>query len=137
MEIRYQNNNNSSQLPIWIRWLISAFGIWVADWLVEGIHVESFWYAILAAIVIGLINAVLKPILMLISLPFILLTLGLFLVVINAVLLLVAGDIIPGFSVDGFWPAVWGSLIMSVISWILNANIQNGNGNSGQGISRR
>ena len=122
MEIKYSNTNTGEAVPIWIRWLISAFGIWVADWLVEGIHVENFWYAILAAIVIGLINSIIKPILMLISLPFILLTFGLFLVVINAVLLLVAGDIVPGFSVVGFWPAVWGSLIMSTISWLLNAN---------------
>ena len=79
IEIKYQNHNqNPKPLPIWIRWLISAFAIWVADWLVEGIHVDSFGYAILAAIVIGLINSILKPILMLISLPFILTFLKLF-----------------------------------------------------------
>lgn len=120
MEIRY--TNEPKQVPFLIRILLSAFGIWVADLLVDGIHLENFGYALLAAIVIGLINSLLKPILLLISIPFILLTLGLFLVVINAVLLLLAGDIVPGFAVDDFWSAVWGSLIMSGISWLLNAN---------------
>jgi putative membrane protein len=76
-----------------------------------------------AAAVLGVINAVLRPILLLITLPITILTLGLFVLVINGLMLYIAGSVVEGFHVSGFWPAVFGALFLSVISWIANAFI--------------
>lgn len=117
-----------------IKILGTAAAVYLASRLVGGITVDDFWTAILVGFVLAILNAIIKPILQLISFPLIVLTLGLFLVVINAVLLLLASDIVPDFAVDGFWSAVWGSLIISLVSYILdpprnNDNDQDGNSN--------
>ncbi|MEM0995881.1 MAG: phage holin family protein [Bacteroidota bacterium] len=113
----------------------TALAVYLAATWVNGITVDDFWTAILVALVLALLNAIVKPILQLISIPLIILTLGFFLVVINAALLIFAGDLVPDFTVDGFWPAVWGSLIISIVSYFLDPPRQNnrGDGNSGNG----
>lgn len=121
-----------------IKILGTAFAVYLASRLVTGITVDDFWTAILVAIVLGLLNAVIKPILQIISIPLIILTLGLFLVVINAVLLIFAGDLIADFHVNGFWPAVWGSVIISIVSYLLDPPSQKkNNDNGGNGFSVR
>lgn len=126
-----------------IKWLGTAFAVYLAAELVNGIEVESFWTAIWVGLLLGLLNTILKPLLTVISIPLILLTFGLFLVVINAVLLMFCGDLISDFTVDGFWPAVWGSVIISLVSMLLEPKSpkknddQNGddtNGRSGLSI---
>jgi putative membrane protein len=108
------------------RYIIKLFGtaiaVWVAHWIMpDRIHIDSIGWALVVSFVLGLLNTFIKPLLQLISIPFILLSFGLFLVVINAVLLLFVGDIVPGhhFYVDGFWSAVWGSIIISIVSGLL------------------
>ncbi len=111
-----------------IRWIITSFSLFVAAWLVPGIRVEgNAWgvYAIMA-VILGLINAIIRPILKLLSLPIIILTLGLFLLVINGITLWMASAIAVslfhvGFYVDGFWSALLGALIISIVSMILYA----------------
>jgi putative membrane protein len=112
-----------------IRWAISALSLFTAAWFVPGIHVDDGrgWvvYAIMA-IILGLVNALVRPLLKLLTCPLIMLTLGLFTLVINALTLLISSAIANnwlhvGFYVDGFWPAFGGALIVSVVSIVLNA----------------
>lgn len=90
--------------------------VWVAATLIPGISYEGWQALAIAALVLGILNAILRPILMLLSLPLLLLTLGLFLLVINALVLKLTAWIVPGFEVVGFWSAVGGALIISLIN---------------------
>ncbi|MCD6560605.1 MAG: phage holin family protein [Deltaproteobacteria bacterium] len=103
-----------------LRWLISTASIMLASYLVDGIRVSGFFSALSAAVALGILNAVLRPVLIILTLPLTILTMGLFIFFINALMLLMASGIIPGFDVQGFWPAVFGSLIISIINWILS-----------------
>ena len=111
-----------------IRWIIASFSLFVAAWLVPGIRVEGNAWGVYAlmAVILGLINAIIRPILKLLSLPIIILTLGLFLLVINGITLWMASALAikvfhVGFYVDGFWSAFLGALIVSIVSVILSA----------------
>ncbi|MFA6547371.1 MAG: phage holin family protein [Candidatus Magasanikbacteria bacterium] len=108
-------------MSLLLRWLLGALSLVLVTYLVPGINVASFYTALIAALVLGLINCLVKPILVLLTLPVNILTLGLFTLVINALLFWLAATIVKGFGVAGFWPAFWGALVMSVVSWILNA----------------
>jgi len=112
---------------ILIRLFVNAVALWVAARLVTGIHLnEEFWPIVLVAAVFGIVNALIKPVALLLSLPFLLLTLGLFTLVINAFMLLVTGALVPALVVDGFWPALLGSLIISVVSFLFSALLPDG-----------
>jgi len=106
-----------------IRWLILTVAIIVASYLLEGIHISGFFSAFFAAAALGILNALFMPILILLTLPINILTLGLFTFIINALMLKMASGVIPGFEVYGFWTAVFGSLIISVVSSLLNSFI--------------
>ena len=95
---------------------IVAFGL---SYLLSGIHINNFWSAIVLAIVLAVLNAIVKPILILLTLPLTIVTLGLFLFVINALIILLADNFIGGFSVDGFWWALLFSLLLSIVSSML------------------
>ncbi len=107
-------------MSLLLRWLFSALSLMAVAYLVPGISVQSFYTALIAALVLGLINALIRPVLILLTLPVNILTLGLFTLIINALLFWLAATIVKGFGVAGFWPAFWGALTMSVVSWILN-----------------
>ncbi|MFO7728832.1 MAG: phage holin family protein [Desulfonatronovibrio sp.] len=104
---------------LFIRWLILTVAIVVCAYLIEGIYVSGFLSAILAAAFLGILNALLRPLLLLITLPINILTLGLFTFVINAVLLLMVSGVITGLEIRSFWSALGGALIISLISWVL------------------
>jgi len=106
-----------------LRWLILTVAIIIASYLLEGIHVSGFFSAFFAAAILGILNALFRPILILLTLPINILSLGLFTFVINALMLMMVSGIISGFEVHGFWTAVLGSLIISIISWLLNSFI--------------
>ncbi len=117
------------QRPAWqrllLRWLISSLAIFVAVWLVPGIRFSGpGWHIGVVAVVFGLLNALLRPLLYLLSCPLVILTLGLFGLVINAALLgltsALADQLAISFHIDGFWPAFWGGLVISVVSTILS-----------------
>jgi putative membrane protein len=105
-----------------MRWAITTVGVLVAAHLVRGIHYDhGNWVALLVAtLLLGLLNAFIRPLLLLLSLPLVLLTLGLFMLVINAGLLYLVGRTVRGFHVDTFSAAFWGALIISVVSVFLN-----------------
>ena len=104
-----------------VLWLLNAAALLAVAWLMPSVHVASFGAAMLAALLLGLINALLRPLLLLLTLPVTLLTLGLFILVVNGLLFWLAGSLTNGFSVDGFWPAVFGSLLYSLISTLLTS----------------
>ena len=106
---------------IFIRWLTATAAIVATAYLLDGIQVSGFFSAVFAAAVLGVLNAVLRPVALLLTLPINILSLGLFTFIINALMLKMASGIIPGFDVYGFWNAILGSLLISLISWLLNS----------------
>lgn len=106
-----------------VRWLTLTGAILLASYLLDGIRVEGFLSALGAAAVLGILNAFFRPIALILTLPINILSLGLFTFVINAVMLKMASSVIAGFHVIGFWPAVFGALIISLVSWWLNTFI--------------
>ena len=106
-----------------IRTLVIALGLWVADMLVPGIQAAGPGSLIFAAIALGLINALVRPLIVLLTLPVTLLTLGLFLLVVNAGMLQLADWFVSGFAVDGFFTAVFGAIVVSLVSWIASSFI--------------
>jgi putative membrane protein len=107
-----------------LRTLIAALGLWLATELVDGIEVGSATTLILAALLLGIVNAIIKPIAVLLTLPFTLLTLGLFLLVVNAAMLGLVAAFLPGMGISSFWAAFWAAIIVSFVSWIGNAMFQ-------------
>ncbi|HDQ40360.1 MAG TPA: phage holin family protein [Desulfonatronum sp.] len=106
---------------ILIRWLILTAAVLAAAYLVTGIQVNNFFSALAAAAVLGILNALLRPLLVILTLPITVLTLGLFLVVINALLLMMASGVVGSFHVAGFGSALLGSLVISIVGWLLNS----------------
>ena len=105
-------------MPIILQILWNALGLLLIANYVPGIHVSSFYTAVIAAVVLGLLNAIIRPILLVLTLPITILTLGLFSLIINAALFLFAASFIEGFSVVNFWYALLGSLLMSLVSTV-------------------
>lgn len=102
---------------------LNALSLLVVTWLVPGVYVRSFPVAFIAAIVLGLVNALIRPLLQILSLPITILTLGIFALVINALMFWLASKIAPGFEVVGFSAAFWGALVFSIVSWLTNGLI--------------
>jgi len=101
--------------------LLSGLAVWLASVIVPGMHVESFWPdAVVAALVIALLNAIVKPLLVVLTLPVTILTLGLFLLVVNAGMLMLADAMLDGLKLDGFMPAVLGSIVLSIVSALIS-----------------
>jgi len=113
----------SSPVTLLLTWLINALALLILPYVIPSIKIRGFGTALVVALVLGLINALLKPVLVLLTLPVTLLTLGLFILVINALLFQFAAWLLKGFEVTGFWAAFFGSILYSVISWILSALI--------------
>lgn len=108
-------------MEILIRWLLSSLSIVVTAYLLPGIHVENFLTALVVSVVLGILNAVVKPLLVILTLPITIVTMGLFTFIINALLILLTSLIVHGFVVDGFLWALAFSVILSLVQSILNA----------------
>ena len=102
-------------------WLINALALLAIKYILPSITVDSFVTALIVAVVLGLINTLIRPIFVILTLPVTILTLGLFIFVINGLLFWAVGSFVPGFHVDGFWAGVFGAIIYSIISWALSA----------------
>lgn len=111
-----------------LRALISALALWVASRLLPGLHFTTAGQLVLAAVLLGLVNAIVRPIAFVLTLPITVVTLGLFLLVLNAAMIGLVALIVPGFTISGFWTAVAGALIVSLVSWAASTVI----GNSGR-----
>ncbi len=107
-------------------WLINAVALLAVPYVIPSISVDSFTTALIAALVLGLINAIVRPILVILTLPVTLLTLGLFIFVINGLLFWFVGSFIEGFVVNGFWAGFVGSILFSLVSWALSALVLKG-----------
>ncbi len=107
-------------MVILTRWLIMTCAILTASWILPGIGVDSLKTALIAAAVLGIINAFLRPVLLILTLPLTVLTLGVFAFVINALMIMLVAYFVPGFEVKGFFWAFLGALIVSIVSWIVN-----------------
>jgi putative membrane protein len=103
-----------------IKILLSSFSVIVASWLLRGVEIEDYLTSLLVAFVLAILNMILKPILVFLTIPITILTFGLFLLIINAVIALVASDIVPGFHIAGFWWAVAFSIIVSLLNYLIN-----------------
>ena len=106
-----------------LHWLANALALLALPYLFTTIKVDSFMTALIVALVLGLINTLIRPLLVLLTLPVTILTLGLFIFVINGLLFWAVGSFVPGFHVAGFWAGVFGAIVYSVISWLLSALI--------------
>lgn len=102
-------------------WLVNALALIAVAYLMPSISVNGFVPALIAALVLGLVNAVIRPVLILLTLPVTVLTLGLFILVINGLLFWLVGSFIQGFVVNGFWAGFFGAILFSIVSWLLSA----------------
>ena len=102
-------------------WIINALSLLALPYLFDSIRVDSFYTAMIVAVVLGLVNAIIRPLVILLTLPATILTLGLFIFVINGLMFWFVGTFIKGFTVGGFWPALFGAIAYSVISWLCSA----------------
>ena len=108
---------------IFIRWIILTCAIIITSYLMDGIQVSGFFAAFFGAAILGILNAFFRPVLLLLTLPINILSFGLFTLVINAILLLMVSGLISGFRIHGLWAAIWGSLMISLVSWLLTTFI--------------
>lgn len=106
-------------------WLINTLALFALPWLMDSIQIDSFTTALFAALVLALVNSLIRPILLVLTLPFTVLSLGLFIFVINGLMFWAASEMVAGFHVAGFLSAVGGALLYSVISWALSALLIN------------
>ena len=102
------------------RLLLNGIAIIIAAWLLPGLHLSGTFAALVAGAILGFVNAIIRPVLFFLTLPITLLTLGLFIFVLNALCLGLTAALVPGFDIDGFWWALLGALLVSIVSWILN-----------------
>lgn len=108
-------------MPFLIQWLISTAIIMVSAYVLPGVHVSSWWTAVVVAIVLAVVNALIKPVFVLLTLPITIISLGLFLLVINALMIMLVGLLVPGFKVDGFWWALAFSIVLSVFNLVISS----------------
>jgi putative membrane protein len=111
-----------------LRWAATTVAVMVASAVIHGIHYDTVASLIGAALLLGILNAFVRPFLLILSAPVILLTLGLFILVLNALLLLVVPSVVIGFHVNGFWSAFWGAIVISLVSWVLSAFFRGSDG---------
>jgi putative membrane protein len=106
-----------------VRLLITALGLWVADQLLPGIAFDSTGALIVSALVLGVVNAVIRPILLILTLPLTVLTLGFFILIVNGISLALVAALVPGFHIAGLWSATIGAIIVSLTSWAASSFI--------------
>ena len=110
------------------RWIATTIAVMVAAALIHGIRYDSFGSLIGAALLLGILNAFVRPVLLVLSAPLILLTLGFFILVVNGLMLLLVPSLVHGFHVDSFWSAFWGAIVIGLVSWILSAFFRGSDG---------
>lgn len=106
-------------MPILIYWLLSALAIIITAYILPGVHVATFFSALVVAVILGLINVFIRPLLLILTLPINILTLGLFTFVVNALMIMLAANIVKGFSVDNFWWAMLFSIVLTLVGSLL------------------
>jgi putative membrane protein len=108
-------------LYLLLAWLSNIVALLAADWIFDGVHIGHWWPIILGAAVLGIANTILKPILTLLTLPLVIITLGLAYFAINVLMLAIAEWIAPRFSIDGFWTYIGATIVVSIVNWALHS----------------
>ena len=103
-----------------LSWIINAVALLALPYVMPSITVSSFYVALIVALILGFLNAIIRPVLVLLTLPITVLTLGIFILVINALLFWFVASFVDGFHVGGFWSAFWGAIVYSIISWAVS-----------------
>jgi putative membrane protein len=104
-----------------LRTLLNGIAIIVSAWFIPGVQLTGIVPALFAGVLLGFVNALVRPILLLLTLPFTLITLGLFIFVVNAICFALTAALVPGFDISGFFAAFFGAIVVSLVSWVLNA----------------
>lgn len=112
-------------MAILVQWFLYAVALLIVSKIVPGFHVAGLWPALIASLVIGLLNATVGLFLKIITFPLSILTLGIFLLVINGLMILLASSIVRGFAVRGFFPAFWGAVVMALLGMLIRAVMKN------------
>ena len=107
------------------RLFITAFGLWIADLLLAGVHFDGWAALWIAALLLGLVNAIVRPVLIILTLPFTLVTLGLFIFVVNGAMVLLVSRLMPSFHVEGLWTAILASVVVGLTGWLANGFVGN------------
>lgn len=107
-------------MRIIISWLILTFAVLAVPYVVSGIHVNGILTAIVVAAVLGFLNTVIKPVVTILTLPINIITLGLFSIILNGLFFWFVAVIVSGFSIDSFWSAIWGALVITILNWVMN-----------------
>ncbi len=110
------------------RWVVTTIAVMVASSVIHGIHYDTVASLIGASLLLGIFNAFIRPFLLILSAPIILLSLGLFILVLNGFLLFLVPSVVIGFHIDGFWSAFWGAIVISIVSWMLSAFFRGSDG---------
>jgi len=111
-------------MPVLITLLINSLAVFISAYILPGVHVDNFFTALVVAVILGVVNAFIKPILVVLTLPVTVLTFGLFLLVINAVTILIVDALVPGFTVKGFWWAFIFAIVLSLVGSFLNSLVK-------------
>ena len=111
-----------------LRWMVTTVAVFAAEKLVPGIHCSGLGALLGASLLLGIITAFVRPVLLLLSIPFIIVTMGLFIFVVNALLLMLVSSVIPAFTVDGFWSAFFGAVVIGIVSWGLSSFFRSSDG---------
>ena len=109
-----------------IKVIIAAVALWLVDWLIAGIEADGWVTLLLAGLLLGLVNAFVRPVVTILTLPVTIVTLGLFLLIVNAAMIGLVGWLLPGFQVEGLWPAILAAIVTGVVSWVGQALIREG-----------
>lgn len=112
-----------------IRWFINALLLMLIPYVVPGVEISNFMVALVAALLLAFVNAIIRPILLLLTLPINILTLGLFTLIINALMFWFVASFVKGFNISGFWPAFWAALVYMILSMTLNLLVDNNSSN--------
>ncbi|MCF7820554.1 MAG: phage holin family protein [Candidatus Pacebacteria bacterium] len=111
-------------MKLFLTWFISTVALLISAWLIPGAKINSFWSALLVALMLGIVNAVIRPVLVFLTLPINILTLGFFTLIINGLMVWLVAIILPGFSISSFWVAIIFSVILALITWIIEGIIK-------------
>jgi putative membrane protein len=111
-----------------LRWAVTTIAVMVASSVIHGIRYDTVAALIGASLLLGILNAFVRPFLLILSAPLILLTLGFFILILNGLLLLVVPHVVVGFHVESFWSAFWGAIVISIVSWVLSAFFRGSDG---------
>lgn len=120
IELKIEKKEGEGMKGIVIRWVLNAIALFITAGLIQGIEIDGIFSALVAALVLGIVNAVIRPVIILLTMPINILTLGLLTIFINGLMLKIVSNVVVGFSAQGFWATVVGALLLSIISGVLS-----------------